>query len=125
MAEAFLGYVLPWGKMSFWAATGYRQSLRDGADHRPRPGDWIRGDYRISDATLNRFFCVSRRGACRCVLLILVAMHLMALHEVGSNNPDGIEIKEQPKDPRRAYRSTAFRSIRITRSRIWSGSSSS
>ena len=62
-------------------------------------GTWIRGDFTISDVTLNRFFAF-HVVAVPLVLLILVAVHLMALHEVGSNNPDGIEIKKQPKDPK-------------------------
>ena len=75
---------------------------------------WIRGDYVVSDATLNRFFAF-HVIAIPLVLLGLVAAHLMALHEVGSNNPDGVEIKKQPKDPRRHAARRHLRSIRITR----------
>ena len=76
--------------------------------------EWIRGDFYISDITLNRFFAF-HVIAVPLLLVVLVVVHIMALHEVGSNNPDGIEIKEY-KDPT-ASRSTASRSIRITRAR--------
>jgi len=99
MAEAFFGYLLPWGQMSYWGA----QVIVNLFSTVPYVGDalgtWIRGDYTISDVTLNRFFAF-HVVAVPLVLLILVAVHLMALHEVGSNNPDGIEIKKQPKDPK-------------------------
>jgi len=92
MAEAFLGYVLPWGNMSFWAATVIINLF--GAIPVIGPGlvEWIRGDYGIADATLNRFFSL-HVVAVPLLLLLLVALHLVALREVGSNNPDGIEIK--------------------------------
>ena len=92
MAEAFLGYVLPWGNMSFWAATVIINLF--GAIPVIGPGlvEWIRGDYGIADATLNRFFSL-HVVAVPLILLLLVALHLVALREVGSNNPDGIEIK--------------------------------
>src|SRR5512147_479605 len=97
MAEAFFGYLLPWGQMSFWGA----QVIINLFDALPLIGPdlslWIRGDYVISDATLNRFFSF-HVIAIPLVLLGLVAAHIMALHEVGSNNPDGIEIKKN-KDP--------------------------
>ena len=97
MAEAFLGYLLPWGQMSFWGA----QVIVNLFDAIPFIGPelavWIRGDYVISDATLNRFFAF-HVIAVPLVLLGLVVMHLVALHEVGSNNPDGVEIKKH-KDP--------------------------
>ena len=94
MAEAFLGYVLPWGNMSFWAATVIINLF--GAVPVIGPGlvEWIRGDYGIADATLNRFFSL-HVVAVPLLLLLLVALHLIALHEVGSNNPDGVEIKEK------------------------------
>ncbi len=99
MAEAFFGYLLPWGQMSYWGA----QVIVNLFSTVPIIGDdlgtWIRGDYTISDVTLNRFFAF-HVAALPLVLVILVAVHLMALHEVGSNNPDGIEIKKQPKDPK-------------------------
>ena len=93
MAEAFMGYLLPWGQMSYWGAQviislfgaipfGIGEAL----------ALWIRGDYVVSDATLNRFFAL-HVVALPLALLGVVALHLLALHEVGSNNPDGIEIK--------------------------------
>ncbi|MFN7085363.1 MAG: cytochrome b [Burkholderiales bacterium] len=97
MAEAFFGYLLPWGQMSYWGA----QVIINLFDALPLIGPdlslWIRGDYVVSDATLNRFFAF-HVIAIPLVLLGLVVAHIMALHEVGSNNPDGIEIKKN-KDP--------------------------
>ena len=97
MAEAFFGYLLPWGQMSYWGA----QVIVNLFSAVPVIGDdlgiWIRGDYTISDVTLNRFFAF-HVIAVPLVLLLLVVVHLMALHEVGSNNPDGVEIKDT-KDP--------------------------
>jgi len=94
MAEAFLGYLLPWGQMSFWGA----QVIVNLFAAVPFIGEdlsiWIRGDYVISDATLNRFFAF-HVIALPLVLIALVAVHLVALHEVGSNNPDGVEIKKK------------------------------
>src|SRR5512135_3475309 len=99
MAEAFFGYLLPWGQMSYWGA----QVIVNLFSTIPVIGDglstWIRGDYTISDVTLNRFFAF-HVAALPLVLIALVAAHLIALHETGSNNPDGVEIKKQPKDPR-------------------------
>jgi ubiquinol-cytochrome c reductase cytochrome b subunit len=93
MAEAFFGYLLPWGQMSYWGA----QVIVNLFGAIPFIGEplslWIRGDYVVSDATLNRFFAF-HVIAIPLVLLGLVAAHLIALHEVGSNNPDGIEVKE-------------------------------
>src|SRR5687767_9483674 len=98
MAEAFFGYLLPWGQMSYWGA----QVIVNLFDAIPVIGpdlsQWIRGDYVVSDATLNRFFSF-HVIAIPLVLLGLVAAHIMALHEVGSNNPDGVEIKKT-KDPK-------------------------
>jgi ubiquinol-cytochrome c reductase cytochrome b subunit len=98
MGEAFFGYLLPWGQMSYWGA----QVIVNLFSSIPLIGEdlavWIRGDYTISDITLNRFFAF-HVIALPLVLLALVAAHLTALHEVGSNNPDGIEIKKQPKNP--------------------------
>ncbi len=98
MAEGFMGYVLPWGNMSFWGA----QVIVSLFGSLPVIGgalvDWIRGDYVIADATLNRFFAL-HVAALPLALMFLVIAHLMALHEVGSNNPDGIEIHDGPKDP--------------------------
>lgn len=103
MAEGFLGYLLPWGQMSYWGAQvivslfGAIPVIGDGLM------EWIRGDYLISGITLNRFFAL-HVVALPIVILALVVMHIIALHEVGSNNPDGIEIKKNkdengiPKD---------------------------
>jgi len=98
MAEAFLGYVLPWGNMSFWAATVIVNLFGTIPGIGPGLVEWIRGDYGIADATLNRFFSL-HVVAVPLVLLLLVALHLVALHEVGSNNPDGVEINDK-KDAR-------------------------
>jgi ubiquinol-cytochrome c reductase cytochrome b subunit len=93
MAEAFMGYLLPWGQMSYWGA----QVIISLFSAIPVIGDdlslWIRGDYVVSDATLNRFFAF-HVIAVPLVLVMLVFMHIVALHEVGSNNPDGIDIKK-------------------------------
>ena len=94
MAEAFMGYLLPWGQMSFWGA----QVIVNLFSAIPLVGEplsiWIRGDYVIGDATLNRFFSF-HVIAVPLALLGLVVAHILALHEVGSNNPDGIEIKDK------------------------------
>ncbi len=93
MAEAFLGYLLPWGQMSYWGA----QVIISLFGAIPWVGDelalWIRGDFVVSDVTLNRFFAY-HVIAMPLVILGLVVAHILALHEVGSNNPDGIEIKK-------------------------------
>ena len=93
MAEAFFGYLLPWGQMSYWGA----QVIINLFGTIPLIGEplavWIRGDYNVSDATLNRFFAM-HVIAIPLALLGLVAAHIMALHEVGSGNPDGVEIKK-------------------------------
>ena len=94
MAEAFMGYVLPWGNMSFWGAQVIINLFGTIPGIGPDLVLWIRGDYGIADATLNRFFSL-HVAAVPLALLGLVALHLVALHEVGSNNPDGIEIKEK------------------------------
>jgi ubiquinol-cytochrome c reductase cytochrome b subunit len=103
MAESFMGYLLPWGNMSFWGA----QVIISLFGAIPYIGDglveWLRGDFVISDATLNRFFAF-HVAAVPLALVMLVYLHIVALHKVGSNNPDGIEIKENkdengiPKD---------------------------
>ena len=93
MAEAFFGYLLPWGQMSYWGA----QVIISLFGALPVIGDdlalWIRGDFVVSDVTLNRFFSL-HVIAFPLVLCGLVGAHLIALHEVGSNNPDGVEIKD-------------------------------
>lgn len=103
MAEAFMGYLLPWGQMSYWGA----QVIVNLFSTVPFIGEdlsiWIRGDYVVSDATLNRFFAL-HVIAVPLVLIGLIAAHIIALHEVGSNNPDGVDIKKNkdengiPKD---------------------------
>ena len=93
MAEAFMGYLLPWGNMSYWGA----QVIVSLFGTIPVIGDslaeWIKGDYFISDITLNRFFSL-HVIALPLILVFLVVSHILALHEVGSNNPDGVEIKK-------------------------------
>ena len=106
MAEAFLGYVLPWGQMSYWGAKviislfGAIPVIGVGLT------EWIMGDYNPGDATLNRFFAL-HVIALPLVLLLLVVLHIFALHEVGSNNPDGVEIKKGPTRPRSAAGSSS------------------
>jgi ubiquinol-cytochrome c reductase cytochrome b subunit len=94
MAEAFFGYLLPWGQMSYWGAQVIVNLFGAIPFIGPDLSLWIRGDYVVSDATLNRFFSF-HVIAIPLVLLGLVVAHIIALHEVGSNNPDGIEIKEK------------------------------
>jgi ubiquinol-cytochrome c reductase cytochrome b subunit len=94
MAEAFFGYLLPWGQMSYWGAQVIVNLFSAIPFIGPDLSLWIRGDYVVSDVTLNRFFAF-HVIAIPLVLLALVVAHVMALHEVGSNNPDGIEIKEK------------------------------
>ena len=94
MAEAFMGYLLPWGNMSYWGAQVII-SLFDAIPYiGPVLSEWIRGDFVIADATLNRFFAF-HVIAIPLVLVVLVFVHIVALHKVGSNNPDGIEIKKK------------------------------
>ena len=101
MAEAFMGYLLPWGQMSYWGA----QVIVNLFAAVPFVGEdlalLIRGDYVVSDATLNRFFSF-HVIAVPLILLGLVVAHIIALHEVGSNNPDGVEIKAK-KDPKTGH----------------------
>jgi len=92
MGEAFFGYLLPWGQMSYWGAQVIVNLFSAIPFIGPDLSEWLRGDYLVSDATLNRFFAF-HVIALPLVLLGLVAAHLIALHEVGSNNPDGVEIK--------------------------------
>lgn len=94
MAEAFMGYVLPWGQMSYWGAQVIINLFGAIPKIGPELTQWIRGDYFVSDATLNRFFAL-HVVAVPLALLLLVLLHLSALHEVGSNNPDGIDIKDK------------------------------
>src|SRR3954468_666202 len=94
MAEAFMGYVLPWGNMSFWGAKVIISLFGTIPYIGNSLVEWIMGDYSPADATLNRFFAL-HVIALPLVLLLLVVLHLAALHEVGSNNPDGVEIKKK------------------------------
>jgi len=94
MAEAFMGYLLPWGQMSYWGAQVIVNLFSAVPFVGPDLSLLIRGDYVVGDATLNRFFSF-HVIAVPLVLLGLVAAHIIALHEVGSNNPDGVEIKEK------------------------------
>jgi ubiquinol-cytochrome c reductase cytochrome b subunit len=97
MAEAFFGYLLPWGQMSFWGATVIT-SLFEAIPWVGGPlTEWIRGDFTVSAVTLNRFFAL-HVIAVPLAFVGLVVIHILALHEVGSNNPDGIEIKAKKDD---------------------------
>lgn len=92
MAEGFFGYLLPWGNMSFWGA----QVIVSLASAIPMVGEdlaiWVRGDFNMSGVTLNRFFAL-HVVLVPLFLLVLVVLHVLALHEVGSNNPDGVDVK--------------------------------
>ena len=98
MAEAFFGYLLPWGQMSYWGAQVIVNLFGSVPFIGPDLAIWIRGDYVVGDATLNRFFAL-HVIAVPIALLGLVVAHIISLHEVGSNNPDCIEIKKH-KDPK-------------------------
>jgi ubiquinol-cytochrome c reductase cytochrome b subunit len=98
MATAFFGYLLPWGQMSYWGAQVIVNLFSAVPVIGPDLGVWVRGDYVISDATLNRFFAL--HFLLPFLLAALVFIHLVALHKVGSNNPDGVEIKKGPKGNR-------------------------
>lgn len=103
MAEAFMGYMLPWGQMSYWGAQVIINLFGAVPVIGPDLAQWIRGDFVISEITLNRFFALHVIGVPLAIIFLVVA-HILALHEVGSNNPDGIEIKKNkdesgnPKD---------------------------
>jgi ubiquinol-cytochrome c reductase cytochrome b subunit len=94
MAQSFMGYVLPWGNMSFWGAQVIVNLFGVIPGIGPEVSQWIRGDYAISDTTLNRFFSL-HVIAVPLGLLLLVVLHITALHRVGSNNPEGIEINDK------------------------------
>jgi ubiquinol-cytochrome c reductase cytochrome b subunit len=99
MATAFFGYLLPWGQMSYWGAQVIVNLFASIPFGIGEPlSTWVRGDYVISDATLNRFFAF--HFLVPFILAALVFVHIVALHRVGSNNPDGIEIKKGPKGNR-------------------------
>ena len=93
MGEAFMGYLLPWGQMSYWGAQVIISLFGAIPVIGPDLQQWIRGDFLISGITLNRFFAL-HVVALPIVILGLVVLHILALHEVGSNNPDGIDIKK-------------------------------
>jgi ubiquinol-cytochrome c reductase cytochrome b subunit len=93
MAEGFFGYLLPWGNMSFWAAQVIVSLVGAIPVIGPDVMEWVRGDFLISDITLNRFFAL-HVVALPLVLVMLVFVHIVALHHVGSNNPDGIDVKK-------------------------------
>ncbi len=107
MAEAFMGYLLPWGQMSFWGAQVIVNLFSTVPFIGPDLALLIRGDYVVSDATLNRFFAL-HVIAIPLVLLGIVVAHIVALHEVGSNNPDGIEIKKHKDANGKPLDSVAF-----------------
>jgi ubiquinol-cytochrome c reductase cytochrome b subunit len=107
MAEAFMGYVLPWGNMSFWGAQVIINLFGTIPGIGPDLVLWIRGDYGIADATLGRFFAL-HVAALPLALIGVVALHLVALHEVGSNNPDGIEIKDKLDEEGKPLDGVAF-----------------
>lgn len=92
MAEAFMGYLLPWGQMSYWGAQVITSLFSAIPGVGPDLAQWVRGDYLVSGVTLNRFFAL-HVIALPLVMLALVVLHIVALHEVGSNNPDGVEIR--------------------------------
>jgi ubiquinol-cytochrome c reductase cytochrome b subunit len=92
LAEAFMGYLLPWGQMSFWGAKVITSLFEAIPVYGSGVVEWMRGDFNVADATLNRFFALHIVGV-PLLILVLVWLHIIALHEVGSNNPDGIEIK--------------------------------
>jgi len=94
MAEAFMGYLLPWGNMSYWGAQVIISLFDAIPVIGPGLSEWIRGDFVVADATLNRFFAF-HVIAVPLILAALVFMHIVALHKVGSNNPDGVEIKKK------------------------------
>ena len=94
MAQAFMGYVLPWGNLSFWGAQVIVSLFGTIPVIGPDLVDWIRGDYGISESTLGRFFSL-HVVAVPLALALLVTLHIIALHTTGSNNPDGVELKEK------------------------------
>lgn len=98
MATAFFGYLLPWGNLSYWGAQVIVNLFAAVPVVGPDLAVWVRGDYVISDATLNRFFAL--HFLIPFLLFALVFIHIVALHKTGSNNPDGIEIKKGPKGNR-------------------------
>ena len=107
MAEAFMGYLLPWGNMSYWGAQVIVSLFGTIPVIGESLSEWIKGDYFISDITLNRFFAL-HVIAIPLILVFLVVAHILALHEVGSNNPDGVEIKKHKDANGRPLDGVAF-----------------
>ncbi|MCC5873624.1 MAG: cytochrome bc complex cytochrome b subunit [Gammaproteobacteria bacterium] len=107
MAEGFLGYVLPWGQMSYWGAQVIVSLVGAVPFVGPDLMEWVRGDFLMSEITLNRFFAL-HVVALPLMLILLVFLHIVALHHVGSNNPDGIEIKKHKDENGRPLDSVAF-----------------
>ena len=118
MAEAFFGYLLPWGNMSYWAA----QVIVNLFGAIPYVGEtlteWIRGDYYISDITLNRFFAF-HVIVIPLAIIALVFVHILALHHVGSNNPDGIEIKNYKDEQGKPIDGVAFHPYHTSKDLVW------
>ena len=118
IAEAFFGYLLPWGNMSYWAA----QVIVNLFSAIPFIGEtlteWIRGDYYISDITLNRFFAF-HVIAVPLAIIALVFAHILALHHVGSNNPDGIEIKNYKDEQGKPIDGVAFHPYHTSKDLVW------
>jgi ubiquinol-cytochrome c reductase cytochrome b subunit len=117
MAEAFMGYLLPWGQMSYWGAQVIVNLFSTVPFIGPDLALLIRGDYVVSDATLNRFFAL-HVIAIPLVLLGIVVAHIVALHEVGSNNPDGIDIKKYKDAKGKPLDSIAFHPYYTTKDSI-------
>jgi ubiquinol-cytochrome c reductase cytochrome b subunit len=118
MAEAFFGYLLPWGQMSFWGA----QVIISLFGALPVIGEdltiWIRGDYVISDATLNRFFAL-HVVAVPFAIVGLVVAHVIALHHVGSNNPEGVEIKKYKDETGKPLDGIPFHPYYTVKDLVW------
>lgn len=98
MAEAFMGYLLPWGQMSFWGATVITNLFSAIPVAGPKLTVWLRGDFAVGDATLTRFFSLHATLMPIAVIGLLVVLHLSALHKVGSNNPDGKDLDKSGPD---------------------------
>jgi len=120
MAEAFMGYLLPWGQMSYWGAQVIVNLFAAIPLIGPDLAVFIRGDYVVSDATLNRFFAL-HVIAIPLVLIGLVVAHILALHDVGSNNPDGIEIKDKKDEKGRPLDGIPFHPYYTVHDIFWLG----
>ena len=107
MAEAFMGYLLPWGQMSYWGAQVIISLFGAIPVVGAELAQWIRGDYLVSGITLNRFFAL-HVIALPIMIMGLVVLHILALHQVGSNNPDGIDIKKHLDEVGRPLDGIAF-----------------